>query len=214
MSPQSAPGRAARLWLRQRLAIARRGEELLERKREALLVEQARTREEHQQARRAWVAAAARAELWGRRALVLDGARRLDVLACDVPGEAALELAWSNLMGARLPAVAQLAIPGPLELSARGGSAAAVMSARAAGEATRAAVRCAIAERADIEIARELAAATRRLRALQKRWIPEHEAQLQRLELALDEAQREQSTRVRWLMGGRREPAAHRPTGP
>jgi len=199
MPQRVPPGRAGRVWLRGRLEIAGRGAELLDRKRQVLLGEQARLRDELRQARRAWRDVAAGAELWSRRAAVIDGARRMDVLARNVRADAALELSWSNLMGARLPSVTGVAIPGPLDLSALGGSSAAVLAARAGAEATRAGARCAAAERAEREIARELARATRRLRALRKRLIPEYEAALQHIELALDESQREQSSRVRWL---------------
>ena len=56
------------MWLLRRLDIARRGAELLDRKRQALLREQARARAEVDDARRAWHDAAAQAELWSGRA--------------------------------------------------------------------------------------------------------------------------------------------------
>lgn len=201
MPARIPPGRSGRVWLGERLAIAARGAELLDRKRQVLLTERARLRDELQNARGAWLAAAAEAELWGRRALVTDGLRRLDVLSRNVRADATLELSWANMMGARLPAVTAIAIPGPLNPSALGGSSAAALAARAAAEATRAAGRFAAADHADRELARELARATRRLRALRKHLIPEYEAALQQLELALDETQREQSARVRRLTG-------------
>ena len=80
------------------------------------------------------------------------------------------------------------------------------MAARACGEAARAAVRYAVAERADVELTAELSRAARRLRALQQRWIPQHEAALARLDLMLDENQREQAVRVRWLTSRERRP--------
>jgi vacuolar-type H+-ATPase subunit D/Vma8 len=39
----------------------------------------------------------------------------------------------------------------------------------------------------------------RRLRAIEQRWIPEHEQALARLELTLDELEHEESGRVRWF---------------
>jgi vacuolar-type H+-ATPase subunit D/Vma8 len=47
----------------------------------------------------------------------------------------------------------------------------------------------------------ELAETTRRERAIERRWIPEHEAALHRLELALDEREREEVARARWAAG-------------
>ena len=193
------PGRAGRIWLVRRLEIARRGAGLLDRKRHALLAERARVRGEAAVARRAWEDAASQVAMWSRRAAILDGTGRLQLLAGHANEPAALELAWSNLMGARIPAVRRITTPDPPPLSALGGSSAAVLLADACRKATTAAVQVAVAERADAEISFELARAARRLRALQKRWIPQHQQALQRLDLALDESQREQSVRVRWL---------------
>ena len=102
-------------------------------------------------------------------------------------------------MGAQLPRDEAIDIPEPPLLSALGGSSASVLLARAGSEATRAAARYAVAERADAELAAELGRAARRLRALRDRWIPQHEQALAALDVALDEAQREQAIRIRWL---------------
>jgi V/A-type H+/Na+-transporting ATPase subunit D len=195
------------MWLVRRLQTARRGAELLDRKRQALLREQARIRREAEDARGAWEQAAADAALWSTRAAMLDGADRLALLARHVEGRASLGLSWSNVMGARLPSAQQVLLPDPPPLSALGGSSAAVSLARACAQATRAAVRCAAAERAEAELSAELRRSSRRLRALQQRLIPQHEQALARLDLALDESQREQAARVRWLTR-RREPEA------
>ena len=102
-------------------------------------------------------------------------------------------------MGAGLPAAQRVELPEAPPLSALGASAATVMLERACRDATLAAVRCAVAERAEAEVSAELARAVRRLRALENRWIPQHEQALAQLDLALDESQREQAARVRWL---------------
>jgi V/A-type H+/Na+-transporting ATPase subunit D len=208
MPPRIPPGRAGRTWLVDRLQIARRGAELLDRKRQALLHEQARVRAEADAARGAWREAVAHAELWSARAKLLDGAGRLDVLSRHVHERATIELSWSNLMGAHLPSASQVAVPDPPALSALGASSAAVIAARTYCEAARAAARYAVAARAHLELSAELARATRRLRALQTRWIPQHELALAQLDLVLDESQREQAARVRWLI--RRRPGADR----
>jgi V/A-type H+-transporting ATPase subunit D len=216
MALRVPPGRAGRTWLVGRLEIARRGAELLDRKRQALLREQARVSAEAGAARRAWRESAASAELWSARAALLDGAGRLELLARHVDGEATLAVTWSNLMGARLPGVDLIAVPDSPPVSALGGSSAAVIAARACGEAARAAARCAVAERAEVELTAELHRTARRLRALQERWIPQHQEALARLDLALDENQREQATRVRWLTHRRdpRQIAAEQPPPP
>jgi V/A-type H+-transporting ATPase subunit D len=165
-----------------------------------LLRERARVRDEAAEAQRAWADAADRFTTWSGRAALLDSAGRLELLARHAEARAFLQLSWSNLMGARIPTVEGITIPEPPPLSGLGGSSAAVLLAGAARDATVAAARHAAAERAEAELSSELRRAARRLRALQERWIPEHERALAELDLALDESQREQAARVRWLL--------------
>ena len=201
MALRIPPGRAGRTWLLGRLEVAHRGAELLDRKRGALLAERARVRAQVEQAQRDWEDAIARVETWTLRAGIVDGAARLELLARHASEQSSLELSWRNLMGARIPRAEAIDVPEPPDVSALGGSSATVLLARACGEAVRAAARYAIAERAASELSAELARAARRLRALQERWIPQHEQALAALDLALDEAEREQAIRVRWLLG-------------
>jgi V/A-type H+-transporting ATPase subunit D len=203
MALRAPPGRAGRLWLVARLEIARRGAELLDRKRRALLRERRRVRGEVEVAQEAWRQADARAAAWSARAAILDGAARLELLARHAGEPASLELSWTNLMGARLPTIESLTVPDPPPLSALGGSSAAAFAARACADAAVAAARYAIARRAELELSVELRRASRRLRALQERWIPQHEAALAQLDLVLDENQREQAARARWATGRR-----------
>ncbi len=204
MALRIPPGRAGRIWLVRRLDVARRGAELLDRKRQVLLRELARVRTEAADAERAWHDAAAQVALWSARAAILDGPGRLELLARHAQQPASFELLWTNLMGARLPSVERIDIPEPPPLSALGGSSATVLLARACAVATRAAVRYVALQRAEAELSAELQRAARRLRALQNRWIPQHEAALASLDLALDESQREQSARARWVLRGLR----------
>jgi len=199
MALRIPPGRAGRTWLIARLEVAHRGAELLDRKRQALLGEQVRVRAEAERARQDWNEAAAEVEKWSYRAGIVDGAARLELLARHVRSRASVEVSWLNFMGARIPRVDRIDIPEPPALSALGGSSASVLLARACCEAARAATRYATSQRADAELSTELRRAARRLRALRERWIPQHEEALAALDLALDEAQREQAIRVRWL---------------
>lgn len=199
MALRIPPGRAGRTWLLGRLEVAHRGAELLDRKRQALLAEQLRVRAEAEQARRDWDDASAQVETWTVRAGLVDGPARLELLARHVRVRSTFELSWRNLMGARIPRATAIEVADPPAVSALGGSSAAVMLGDACAHAARAAVRYAVAERAEAELSAELARAARRLRALRERWIPEHEQALAALELSLDEAQREQAIHVRWL---------------
>ena len=199
MALRIPPGRAGRIWLVRRLEIARHGAELLDRKRQALLRKQGQARSEAAEARRAWEDAAAQVALWSARAAMGDGAGRLEMLTRHVDEPASLQLSWSNLMGAQLPSVERISVPDRPPLSPLGACSAAVFLARTCREATCAAARHAVAERADTEISAELNRAARRLRALRERLVPQHEQALTQLDLALDESQREQAARVRWL---------------
>lgn len=199
MALRIPPGRAGRNWLLARLGVARHGADLLDRKRQALTHRQARLRRDADEARRAWRQAAEQAALWSSRATLEDGAARLELLARHVEGNASLQLSVANVMGAQLPAVASVELAKAPELSALGASAATVLAARACAQATLAAARCAAAQRAEAELAAELARSSRRLRALEHRVIPQHEQALAHLELVLDESQREQAAHVRWL---------------
>jgi len=120
MALRIPPGRAGRTWLVGRLEIARRGAELLDRKRQALLRERAAVRAEVEEARRAWHDAAAEVALWTARSSMLDGPARLELLTRHVDGQASVELSWANLMGARLPSVSAVALPAVPPLSALG----------------------------------------------------------------------------------------------
>ena len=204
MALRIPPGRAGRIWLVRRLDIARRGAELLDRKRQVLLRELAQVRRKAAAAELVWHEAAARVALWSARAAMLDGPGRLELLARHVQQPASLELSWTNMMGARLPSVERIDIPDPPRLSALGGSSATVLAARACADATRAAARYVALQHAEAELSAELRRAARRLRALENRWIPQHEAALASLDLALDESQREQSARARWVLRGLR----------
>lgn len=199
MALRVPPGRAGRTWLVARLQVGRRGTELLDRKRQALLRERSQVRAQVAAASVLWEAAATRAMLWNERASIVDGPSRIAMLASHAQASATVKLTWSNMMGALLPAASEVAVPEAPPLAALGASAAAVIAGSACAEATRAAVAFAVAARAEQELAVELARTARRLRALRERWIPQHERALAQLDLALDELQREQAARVRRL---------------
>lgn len=195
------PGRAGRIWLAGRLQTARRGVDLLDRKRRALLREQAAVRARAAAAEREWRAASDAVRVWSARSVLLDGATVLERLPGHVSGDAAVTIGWHNLMGAALPGDPAVTVPRPPDLGALGASSATIRLAAACAEATHAAARHAAVRRADDELSVQLARTARRLRALRERWIPQYEEALARLDLALDENQREQAARVRRLTG-------------
>lgn len=99
MALRIPPGRAGRISLLARLEIAARGAALLDRKRQVLLREQQRLRTELRGAQHAWNAAAEDVKRWTVRAAIVDGSKRVGMLARHAHGHAQVELSWSNLMG-------------------------------------------------------------------------------------------------------------------
>jgi len=212
MALRAPPGRAGRLWLVRRLEIARRGVEVLDQKRQTLLRERQRLSEALDDFARAWEQKARAAADWNDRALAIAGERRLQLAARHVADRCEVEVEWRNALGTVFPAGASVR-PGlaadfvaPDFVSLGGGSAVA-LAARAHAGAVVAAADYAAARAAHDAIAAELTATTRRQRAIERRWIPEHEAALRRLELALDDREREDIARVRWAMRHQARPA-------
>jgi V/A-type H+-transporting ATPase subunit D len=193
------PGRTGRLWLLRRLAVARRGHDVLEQKRRALRRELDRLDRLLDTARREWEERARESELWWQRAAILAGERPL-ALACSlVRGKADVRLVWRNALGVVYPYEATVSLPLG-ELFPAGGSAALVYAAETHRGALEAAAQLGATELAYRRTADELRATTQRLRAIERRWIPEHEEALRQLELALDENDREEGARVRWVI--------------
>ena len=196
------PGRAGRIWLLRRLAVAERGHDVLEQKRRALLRQLERLEDDLVEARADWERDAGEAELWWQRAAVLAGERILALATGAVRGAAEIELEWRNALGVVYPAEAEVRAPED-ELFPAGGSSALAYAAAAHRHALEAAARLAAVQTAHRRTESELRATTQRLRAIERRWVPEHERALRGLELALDESDREDAARVRWVVDRR-----------
>jgi H(+)-transporting ATP synthase subunit D len=190
-------GRAGRLWLLGRIDAGRRGAAVLEQKRQALLREQFRVGELLAGAERDWDAAAREAAEWLRRAAVLAGGRPLRLAALHSGADARVDVDWRNALGVAYPAQARVELPGQ-SLSSFGGTAAVGQAAAAHRRAVEAAARFAVLRTAHERLGAELRRTARRLRAIERRWLPEHERALAALELSLDEIEREEIARVRW----------------
>jgi V/A-type H+/Na+-transporting ATPase subunit D len=195
------PGRAGRLWLEHRLEVAHRGAGVLDQKRRALLRLERGLAAGLDAAKAQWEDAAKEAADWLARATTLSGRRHLK-LALFHGGEPALvRVTWHNSLGVVYPACCDVELPEPLDVAALGGSAALATAADTHRRALEAAARYAVIKTAHARIARELAATALRARAIERRWIPQHEAALTGLRLALDETEREEATRTRWVTG-------------
>jgi len=198
MRLRTPPGRAGRQWLGRRLAVADRGARVLDEKRRALLRERTRYAALVEETRTVWEQAVAEAETWQRRALLVSGQRSLELACFYITEPAVVRLSWRRSMGATYPSDAEVQIPPTPDLVAPGGSSALPYAASAYGRAVEAGARHAAARLALERIEAELATTIRRLRALERRWIPAHEQALAALTLALDEGEREDAVRSRW----------------
>ena len=203
MPLRAPPGRAGRLWLVRRLEIARRGVEVLDQKRQTLLREQQRLSEGLARSSRTWERKAREAIEWNDRALAISGERRLRIAGGRAAGRGEVEVEWRNALGALFPARASVRLGLAPDFVALGGGSAIALSARAHADAVTAAADYAAARAAYEAITAELTATTRRQRAIERRWIPEHEAALHRIELELDEREREDIARVKWAVAAR-----------
>jgi V/A-type H+-transporting ATPase subunit D len=200
MKVRHPPGRGGRPWLAHRLEVARRGAELLGEKQRALLRERGRLEPLLAPARSEWEQRAREAERWLVRAAMLGGERPLELIPAAPTGLARVTVSWRTILGVRCPVDARLQLPSDRELVPAGASAALYCAAAAHRRALQAAVHVGVVESALQRIQADLRACTLRRVAIERRWIPAHERALAELELGLDEIEREDSARVRWII--------------
>ncbi len=198
MSNGIPPGRTGRLWLIARIASARRAAELLNEKRHALLRAERGAADRRQAAETAWRQQALLATSWLDRAALLDGEAAIRRAATAV-GSATVEVGWRNAMGARYPESASVGLPVVDVPAALVGSSALVAAREHHRRALEAAAETAAARAAHDVLSAELAATVRRLRAIERRWLPRHETALAELEVSLDEDERAEAVRNNWI---------------
>ena len=200
MQIRTPSGRAGRPWLVRRLETARRGADVLDQKRQALLRLERRLSSGADEAASRWEDAAQEADAWLRRARMVGGERAFELACFYSGGPVRATVQWRRSLGVSYPAEAEIEAPPPPDLSALGGGTALVFAAGAHRRAIQAAVEHGAAMLALNRVRRELRSTTRRLRAVERRWIPAHESALAALVLALDESERQESARVRWFI--------------
>ena len=191
------PGRAGRLWLARRLAVARRGAGLLDRKLRILLMEASRLTDTAARTAAEWDRCCADAERWLLRASMLGGERAIR-LAAGGPA-ADVTISYAVTMGVRHPDGTTCRIPA----SATWDGPALAAAREAHGRALAAAVRHAAAAAALRAVEAETLATRYRLRAVRDRWIPRLEQALAEVTLALEEQELADSARLRLAVGGR-----------
>lgn len=190
------PGRAGRVWLSQRLAVAERGAGLLETKLRILAAEEQRFALLAERTERKWRNAVDEANLWMARARVLSGQR---ALRFATPGSRAeVMVRWETTMGVRYPSGAAVMLPQPDPDAPTPASSALVMAQRGYRQALTLGAEHAAAVAALESVRAEVTTTRRRLRALQRRWTPRLQQAQRHLAEALEEAEREDGVRMRW----------------
>ena len=199
MRVRHPPGRAGRPWLTHRLVVARRGAGLLDEKQRALVRERRRLEPLVAQAADEWMRQAAEAERRLARALVLGGQRQLEAAAAGAIPPAQIHVRWRTVLGVTCPADAAGETHSDPQLSARGGSAALLAAVEAHRQAVEAAARLGVAAGALRRIDAELRATSLRRNAIERRWIPAHEAALTALDMSLEETERDEAIGIHWI---------------
>jgi V/A-type H+-transporting ATPase subunit D len=190
------PGRAGRLWLVQRLAVAHRAADLLDRKLLVLAAELDRARATAERTGQEWDAACREAQRQLLRAVLLGGERAVRLAGGGADAE--VTISYTVTMGAHHPAGARYTIGEP-----EGWDGAVVAAARHAHRAAlAAAVRHAAAAAALAVIEAETKATRYRLRAVRDRWIPGLSQALAQVEFALEEMERDDAARLRIVPPG------------
>lgn len=202
MKVRHPPGRAGRPWLAHRLALARRGAELLDEKYRALLRERRRLVPLVADARRRWESEALAAERWWQRAVTIGGERQRELSRVAAVGAAGVEIRWRTVLGVVYPDSAEVVHAAKPDLSPLGGSAALIEAVPAHRRALEAGARVAVLDEALRRTDRELHATRLRRNAIERRWVPAHETALHDLGLVLEELEREDGARVRWVTRG------------
>lgn len=189
----TSAGRAGKVRLERRLMTARHGARLLDRKQHILADELERSQIRVELSRAEWEELAREAALWLRRAAALDGSGRVQAAAPLEP--ARVSIPWGSAMGVLYPEDPECRIPAAPHA---GGSSAVFYAAAVHGRALEAGVRYAAVQRAELLLAAELAATRTRQRAVENRWIPRLENELQGIRRQLDAQELEESLRLRW----------------
>ena len=196
-----ATNRAERLRLHDRLDLADRAVALLRSKEDVLRREESRLRGHVERTGAQWARSLEEATTWLLRARALGAGDHLG--AGSGPGRpevpATVELDWQRSMGVGYPGevVARPGRGGPPV-----GTAALAPAASVFGRALEAGARHAAAGTAHQRVEQELLATRRRRRSLDRRLRPRLVAEIHRLDLALDERERDAALRVRLATAG------------
>ncbi|HVD00084.1 MAG TPA: V-type ATP synthase subunit D [Candidatus Dormibacteraeota bacterium] len=187
-------GRSGALWLRDRRQLATKGRDLLAQKRMVLSLERERLAAVAERAQADWRRAYASLDVWMTRAMVLGGPEQV----FHVPVRPArVTIRERSAFGVTYPSDIQVAAE-PAATLAGGGSSALDIAAEHSVTAVRAGVELAAAQTALRRLENELRSTTRRVRAIERRWMPALIKAQAGLELQLEEKEREELVRAAW----------------
>ena len=190
-SVRSPAGRAGRLWLRHRIAVADRGAGELERKVQLVSAEVRRRKAQVDRSREQWRAACQEADRWLLRAGFVGGIESVRQ-ARTTPVQVAMT--WTTTMGVRHPDGGAIEPAAPPDIAM---SAALLQTRQAVAMALRASVEVATAQSALAALESALLTTRRRARVLRRHWLPRLESQLHNLEISLEQAEQEDQARLR-----------------
>lgn len=196
------PGRAGRLWLERRLAIAQHAGELLKQKLAILNHEEQRLAQRAADGAAEWRRLCAESETWTLRAAVLSSRRALRIASGGTTAQADIEMGFT--IGIEHPVSGGVRLKKQQDLPVAG-SAAVTEAAEAACAAVEAALSAAVATTALRTVQAEMVTTRRTLRAVEQRWIPRLSTALAEVRLELEELEHAEGVRHRWAaqQGGR-----------
>jgi V/A-type H+-transporting ATPase subunit D len=191
---QHSQNRAVRMRLLKRRELADHAGSLLSSKEEGLQHERSRLHAHASRSEQQWQQRCQQAGVWLVRARALGADDELRTLIAHGPSPASVQPEWKMSMGIRYPGSVSCD-PGPEPVVS---STAALRPTIAAyRDALEAAAQHAAATAALNRLDRELAATRRRRRAIEEHLIPGLDSDIHRLDLALDEQERDEALRVR-----------------
>ena len=195
------PGRMGRLWVLNRIDLAERGVTLLEQKLQLLTTLREELQPKAEQSRHDWLQACREADRWGLRVVLLGGQNAIDLAVTTAPASVTVQSAVT--VGVRYPDVAVCVLPPERDPAVIYPTSASVQATRAYRSAVVAAAKCAAAQAAFRTVEQEVYTTRLRVRALSTHWLPLLKQELARIELELEEEDRDGAIRVR-LVGRQR----------
>jgi V/A-type H+-transporting ATPase subunit D len=206
------PTRSNYLRTGRRLERARHGYDMLERKRQILVLELMRKVEAARVAQKAVQDAMAQAYAALEKAARSTGVERLVRDSCGIPADHKLQVSVHPVMGVPVPEISFKCAGHALRFSLTAGASGADEVLVCFHDALEPIVRLAEVENAVLRLAREIKRTQRRVNALEKTFIPNYEGTLTYISDCLDEREREELVIIKKIKR-RRESARYAAEG-